>query len=450
MAAGADARRALPRGLLAWRPVAGALVLVLGVLAWGAWRLYEQRASADRLFGSGSIEATQVDISPKVGGRIIRLTVDEGDRVRAGQIVAELETQEATTQVAQAEAAVTQAEAKVALAQQAVVTQQQVTDAQVAQAKAQEAAAGTAVPQSEAALAIEKQTAQEAVKAAEAQVNSAQAQVGAAESALGKARGDLSRQKALLAQGAVAADQVEGAQTAYDAAAAQARSAREAVAQAQAQLASARANLMQVEIQRRAVEAARANLAQAEAGLRNAESGYTVVAQRRQDLAAAQAALAQARANLRYVQVIAGHNTIQAPRDGVIQTKNVEEGEVVAAGAALYTLIDAREVWTRVYIGEDRLGRVKIGQAARITVDTLPGQVFTGRVTQINTQPEFTNVNVQTKQDRVKLVFGVKVRVEDAAHRLRPGMPARVVIFVGSASEAAQTRHAPARVGASP
>jgi HlyD family secretion protein len=432
MAAGADARRALPRGLLAWRPVAGALVLVLGVLAWGAWRLYEQRASADRLFGSGSIEATQVDISPKVGGRIIRLTVDEGDRVRAGQIVAELETQEATTQVAQAEAAVTQAEAKVALAQQAVVTQQQVTDAQVAQAKAQAAAAGTAVPQSEAALAIEKQTAQEAVKAAEAQVNSAQAQVGAAESALGKARGDLSRQKALLAQGAVAADQVEGAQTAYDAAAAQARSAREAVAQAQAQLASARANLMQVEIQRRAVEAARANLAQAEAGLRNAESGYTVVAQRRQDLAAAQAALAQARANLRYVQVIAGHNTIQAPRDGVIQTKNVEEGEVVAAGAALYTLVDPQDIWLRVFIPEDQIGRVRIGQVAHVSVDSFPGRIFEGRVIEKSGRGEFTPGNVQTQGDRVKLVFSVKIQLTNTDDSLKPGMPADAEILVGS------------------
>jgi len=147
----------------------------------------------------------------------------------------------------------------------------------------------------------------------------------------------------------------------------------------------------------------------------------------------------QAQAALRYAQVISGHNTIVSPRDGVIQTKDVEEGEVVAAGTALYTLIDPQDVWTRVYIREDRVGRVKIGQEAHITVDTLPGEAFNGRVTQINTQPEFTTVNVQTKQDRVKLVFGVKIRIEDHSHRLKPGMAARVVILVGGGGRAAQT-----------
>jgi membrane fusion protein YbhG len=419
------------------------IAAAVAAAVWQGVFLYERTASADRLVASGSIEATQVEMSPKVPGRVIKLLAAAGDRVRAGQVVAELEPQEASAQVAQAEAAVRQAEARVAQAQQAVVTQRQVTDAQVAQASAQIVAAATRVPQAETALAIQERTAREAVSAAAARVSSAQAQVGAVESALAKARDDLGRQKALFAQGAVAADQVEGAQAAYDAAAAQERSARDAVAQAQAALASAQANLMQVEIQRKAVEAARANLAQAQAGLGNAESGYTVVAQRQQDLAAAQGALVQAQASLRYVQVIAGHNTIQAPRDGVIQTKNVEEGEVVAAGTALYTLIDPQDVWTRVYIAENRVGHVKIGQAAHITVDVdaLRGQVFTGRVTEINTQPEFTTVNVQTKQDRVKLVFGVKIRIEDSAHLLRPGMPARIVIFVGGGAGAAQTGH---------
>ena len=398
---------------------------------WQGVLLYERTVSADRLVASGSIEATQVEMSPKVPGRVIKLLAAAGDRVRAGQVVAELEPQEASAQVAQAEAAVRQAEARVAQAQQAVVAQRQVTDAQVAQARAQIAAAATRVPQSETALAIQERTAREAVSAAEARVSSAQAQVGAVESALAKARDDLGRQKALFAQGAVAADQVEAAQAAYDAAAAQDRSARDAVAQAQAQLASAQANLMQVEIQRKAVEAARANLAQAQAGLRNAESGYTVVAQRQQDLAAAQGALVQAQASLRYVQVIAGHNTIQAPRDGVIQTKNVEEGEVVAAGTALYTLIDPQDIWLRVFIPEDQIGRVKVGQVAHVSVDSFPGRVFEGRVVEKSSQGEFTPGNVQTQGDRVRLVFSVKIQLTNTDGSLKPGMPADAEVLVG-------------------
>ncbi|HLJ59366.1 MAG TPA: efflux RND transporter periplasmic adaptor subunit [bacterium] len=415
--------------------VLGVTALVLaavGLAAWAGWRLHEDHASTDRLFASGSIQATEIDVSPKVAGRIIRLVVNEGDRVRTDQVLAELEPQEATAQVTQAQAAVAQAVAQVAQGQQAVLSQQQATTAQVSQAAAQVAAAGTGIPQSETALAIQEQTSREAVASAEAQLRAAQAQVGSARSTLATARNNLSRQRTLFGEGAVAATQVDAVQAAYDAAVAQNHSAADAVTQAQAAVASARANLMQVEIQRKAVEAARANLAQAEAGLRNAESGYTVVAQRRQALAAAEAALAQTRANLDYVRVIAGHNVITAPRDAVVQTRNVEEGEVVAAGTPLYTLIDLSDIWLRAYVPADQIARVKVGQVAHVSIDSFPGRVFEGRVEEISSRGEFTPGNVQTREDRVKLAFGVKIRLTNSDDRLKPGMPADAEIVVGT------------------
>jgi HlyD family secretion protein len=428
MAASRAAQRpGLSRGVL----TVGVLLLGLALAAWSGWRMYEQRASAGRLFGSGSIDATQVDVSSKVAGRIVKLSVDEGDRVKAGQVLVELEPQEAGAQVAQAQAAVVQAEAKVAEARHAVAAQQQVTSAQVAQAEAQIASAATGVPQMETALAMQERTTREAVSAAQAQLNSAQAQVGSTRSALVKARADLGRQKALFAQGAVAADLVDAAQAAYDAAVAQDRGAAEAVAQARANLASTRANLMQVEIKRKDVEAARANAAQAQAGLKNAQSGYTVVAQRQQDLEAAKAALAQASANLQYLQVIAGHNTIVAPRNAVVQVKNVEQGEVVAAGATLLTLVDLQDIWLRAYIPQDQIGRVKVGQLAHVSVDSFPRRIFEGRVVEISSMGEFTPGNVQTRGDRVKLVFTVKIRLDNRDESLKPGMPADAEILVG-------------------
>ncbi len=402
--------------------------------------MYEHSRTSGRLTAAGSVEATPVDVTARVAGRVLRLTAREGDEVNAGAVLAELQPQESNAQVAQARAAVSQAEANLAQAAQAVTAQEQVTDAQVAQAQAQTAAAAAGVPQAETALAIQERTGQQAVLGAEAQLGAAEGQVRSAQSALTKARDDLRRQRALFAQGAVAASQVDAAQAAYDAAVAQDRSAREAATQARATLAAAQASLSQVEIQRQAVAAARAQVAQAQAGVRNAQSGYSVIAQRRQDLAAAQAALAQARANLQYLELVAAHNTIVAPLDGLIQTKNVEAGEVVPAGAALYTMINPRDVWIRVYIREDQIGHVKIGQPARLTVDTLPGRVFTGRVTEIKTQPEFTTVNVQTREDRVKLVFGVKIQLDDPEHRLKPGMPGHVDIFITGSPAAADGR----------
>jgi multidrug resistance efflux pump len=426
-------RRMAPRrGLIR----AAVIVLLVLVLAWGAWQVYEARMSSGRLFGSGSIEATQVDVSPKVAGRIVRMMVSEGEHVKAGQVLAELAPQEASAQVAQAQAAVAQAEAKLVEAAQAVTAQEQATNAQVAQAQAQVQSVTTGVPQAETALVIQERTAQEAVQGAVAALNAAQGQVRAAQSALAKAGSDLGRTRTLFVQGAVAAQDVDAARAAYDAAVAQDRGAREGVIQAQANLATAQANLKQVEIKRQAVEAARANVSQAQAGLRNAQSGYTVIAQRRQDLAAAQAALAQARANLQLQQVLASHNVVTSPLDGVVQSKNIQEGEVVSAGTSLYTLIDLQDTWLRAFIPEDQIARVKVGQAAHVSVDSFPGRIFQGHVTEISSRGEFTPGNVQTRGDRVKLVFGVKIRLDNRDGSLKPGMPADAEIMVGSPQRA--------------
>ena len=262
MAADAPARRA-PRGRILL--TIALVVLALGLLAWAGWRLYEQRAEAGRLFASGSIQATEVDVSPKVAGQIIRLTVDEGDTVKAGEVVADLEPQEAAAQVVAAQAAVQQAAAQVGDAERAVAAQEQVTGAQVGAAQAQVTTTGTAVPQTETQLAIAERTLRDAVASATAQAASAEAQVGGAESALVTARNDSGREKLLFAQGAVSADEVDAVQAAYDAAVAQRRSAGDAVTQAQANVASARTNLRQVEIQAQAVTAAHAGVAAAHA-----------------------------------------------------------------------------------------------------------------------------------------------------------------------------------------
>jgi len=420
---------AAPRRQIAWVALAAVAAVVL---AWEGWGRYAELKRAGRLFGSGWVEATQVEVGPKIPGRVTRLRADEGNQVRAGQVLAEMEPQESQAQVDQARAAAVAAEARVTQAEQAVTTQQQVTDAQVAQARALVSSAETRVPQAEAALAIQERTTPQATASAQAQLSAAEAQGAAAASALAKARDDLRRAKDLFAQGAVARQDLDAAQTAYDAAVAQERSTEAGVRQARAGLASARANEMQVVIAQQGVQTARSDLAQAQAGLKNALSGYTLIAQRRQDLAAARAALAQARANLRYLEVIAAHNTITSPIDGVVLTKNIQAGEVVAAGTSIFTVIDPKDIWLRVYIPEYQIGRVRLDQRVQVTVDTFPNRIFEGRVIEISSKAEFTPVNVQSKEDRVKLVFGVKIRLDNPAGSLKPGMPADAEILVAS------------------
>jgi len=407
---------------------AAALVVVAAV----GWWVYAQSAPPGPIGGAGTIEATPVGLTAYLPGRVLRLLAREGDTVKAGEVVAELEPQEAAAQVAAAQAAVQQAAAQVGDAERAVAAQEQVTGAQVGAAQAQVTTAGTGVPQTETQLAIAERTLRDAVASATAQAASAEAQVGGAESALVTARNNLGREKMLFAQGAVSADEVDAVQAAYDAAVAQRRSAGDAVTQAQANVASARTNLRQVEIQTQAVTAAHAGVAAAHAGLANAQAGYTVIAQRRQDLAAAQAALAQARANLTYLQVIAGHNVVVSPRAAVVQTKYVEEGEVVAAGTPLFTLVDLHDIWLRAYVPEDQIAEVKVGQGARVSIDSFPNRIFEGRVVEISSKGEFTPVNVQTVGDRVKLVFSVKIQLTNDDLSLKPGMPADAEILVGT------------------
>jgi HlyD family secretion protein len=108
----------------------------------------------------------------------------------------------------------------------------------------------------------------------------------------------------------------------------------------------------------------------------------------------------------------------------------VEEGETVAAGTPVFTIGDLESPWTKVYVKEDKLGLVKLGQKAEVTVDTFPGKKYEGMITFISSEAEFTPKNVQTREERVKLVFGIKVSVKNEKGELKPGMPADVRILL--------------------
>lgn len=141
----------------------------------------------------------------------------------------------------------------------------------------------------------------------------------------------------------------------------------------------------------------------------------------------------RARAAVKAVKTRIEDRAIQAPLDGTILTKYVEEGETVAAGSPLLTAADLGHPWIRVYVPEEEIGRVKLGQDARVYVDSAPGKAFPGKVVQINDEAEFTPKNIQTRKERVNLVFGVKIALENPEGTLKPGMPADAEIVVGPA-----------------
>ena len=123
------------------------------------------------------------------------------------------------------------------------------------------------------------------------------------------------------------------------------------------------------------------------------------------------------------------NSIIKSPIDGLVLSKNTEAGEVVLPGVSLLTIGDLSRPWVKIYIKETDLGRVKLGQKAEVKVDTYPDKVFEGRITYISNQAEFTPKNIQTKEERVKLVFGIKVSLENPLQILKPGMPADVTLL---------------------
>jgi multidrug efflux pump subunit AcrA (membrane-fusion protein) len=139
-----------------------------------------------------------------------------------------------------------------------------------------------------------------------------------------------------------------------------------------------------------------------------------------------QKAVAESQANLDLLDVQLGKLTVYAPMDGVILTRNVEPGEFVQPGAAALTMGNISQLTITVYVPEDRYGQISLGQQATVKVDSFPGLTFTGQVTHISDQAEFTPRNVQTAEGRSSTVYAIKLTVSDSQGRLKPGMPADV------------------------
>ncbi len=150
---------------------------------------------------------------------------------------------------------------------------------------------------------------------------------------------------------------------------------------------------------------------------------------RAETVAAQRAQVDQAKANLERAEVALSNGAVEAPFAGHVAVRHREPGEVVAAGAPVLTLRNDADRWVRIYVPEDRIGRVALGEPAVITSDTYPDRTYRGRVIFIGSEAEFTPRNVQTSEQRTRLVYPVKVQVvEDPSYDLKPGIPADVTL----------------------
>ncbi len=466
------------------RPAIGGIV-ILAALAYAVWRTRLPEVDTGVVKGSGVVEATEVMVGPRIAGKLAEVLVNEGDTVRAGDLIARLDTAELDAQVAQLEAAVKVAESRLEAALNGA-RPEQIEAARAAVAQANAAAAGATAATSTARTGFRKTTelraahdaARMRLRAAEAQmadaeealslvqagprsrqIDVARAVIHQAEVALEKAETDLRRIEELSRDGAVSAQQRDAAVAARDAAAAQVEQGKAALAdliagarpqevrRAELGVSQARANLEAARLaERSAAEAlsdrlgARSALdvagtsvktTRAQARAAQAQLDLLLAGTRPEEVRAASEQARQAKETLRLARVQRSHCFIYAPTGGVIKTRVAEPGETLALGSPVVVLLDAARPWLRVFIPESQYGRVRIGDRAMVTADSFPDRKFEGIVVEIASEAEFTPKNVQSSEERVKLVFGVKIDLRQAGERLKPGMPADAVIAVG-------------------
>lgn len=369
------------------------VVLAIAGTAAGIWYLLS-RPSEGTLQISGRIEGYETDVGAKVGGRVKTVAVREGDPVKQGQLIAQLDDDEIQAQLQGAAARIAAAEQQARQARlQIDVIDNQLREAQLNVLQSQQDNHGR-------------------IYQAQANVAALEAQLKQAESQLSLARLNRDRFARLWRDGAIAQQQYDQAQTTYDSA------------------------LASVEAVQKQIEAARGALAIAQTSNLNPairRSQLAALTQQRQQaiaqLQAAQAEIQNAQATQKQIQAQRAYLNVLSPIDGVVTARTVEPGAVVASGKTLLSLINLNTVYLRGFVPGGEIGKVRVGQPARVFLDSNPKQPLKATVSEIDSQASFTPENVYFKDDRVRQVFGVKLAIEQPDGFAKPGMPADAEIL---------------------
>lgn len=333
------------------------------------------------LEGSGTVEARNIRVGSKVGGRILEVKVREGDRVEAGQVLVTFDEQELLAALEQARANLEKLE-------------RGNRPEEIAEARAAAAQAKADYEQRR------NGNRQEDIAAAKADVERTQADAVRAERNF-KRVNDLANADVFSKQ------QRDDAEAAWKMAVAAQRNAEEKLA------------ALERGYRPEEIASAEARYRQAEATRVKVERGN-----RREDIEYARAVLRDAESRYRERQVL-------APGAATVEVLDVRPGDLIGPNTPIATLLERDQIYVRIYVPETQIGRVRVGQRAEVRADPFPGQVFPAEVEQINQKAEFLPRNVQTREERVHQVFGVKLRIQDPSGRVRAGMAADVKIKAG-------------------
>lgn len=372
------------------------LVAILGVVAVS--RGWFGKAEETTLGLSGNIEMTEVSISFKSPGRVAELKLREGDRVAKGTVVARLDTATLERQRDRALALLEASRSRLNQTVTALDVQTQSADGQLDMRRGELRGAQAVLAELRAG------TRSQEIEQARAALERAEAEHATAER-------EWNRAQTLFSNEDISASAHDQAKVRLDAASAGLKQAQERLA------------LLREGPRAETIEAAQAQVERAEGGLKMASAAKLDVKRVRQEMDVRRAEIAQIQAELAVIDTQLNDAILVSPIDAVVMVKSVEEGEVVAAGATVLSLADLAHPWVRGYVPETDLGRVKLGDVVTVTTDSYPGKGYRGRISYIASEAEFTPKQIQTPEERVKLVYRIKIEVENPDDELKLNMP---------------------------
>ena len=382
------------------------VIAALGTAGTLAYRSLHPEIT-NRIVISGNIELTQVDIAFKTSGRLIERTVNEGDPVQKGMVIARLDREQLLHQRETAEAALGTAQAQLAESISALKWQRETMQADMQLRNADLSAA-------------QSQLLQLNNGARPQEIQESQAAVAAAQSQYDQAKKDWERAQTLHKDDDISTSQFDQFHTRFQGAEANLNQVKE------------HSGMIQAGPRAETIDGAKAQVERARAGVRAGQANSIETRRREQDIVARQGDIQRAKSQIALIDSQLVDTIAVSPINGIVLVKVADVGEVLAPGTSVVTVGDIEHPWLRAYIREQDLGRVKLGDKVKVTTDSFHNKFYDGRVSFISSDAEFTPKQIQTSEERVKLVYRIKIDVDNSRHELKSNMPADAEILTGN------------------
>lgn len=385
---------------------------------------------------SGRIEGDEYNSGSKITGKVEKIFVDLGDDVKKGQLLSYLYSKQLQSQFIQAKEEVRIWETKVYQSEVALANSQDHKIANIKQANANLHVNSSQLNKAQAAYRqnlLQLEQAKLQIKQSQLEQSQAIANMKKAEANLSFNEKEYSRYKNLFKEDAIPKTRYDSIENQYIAAKEEYTSARKQVEKAITSVESSRKGfnvaLANVDIGSASINEGKSSVEAGKANVMIAELGRYDVSQKERDVKNSRNMLEQAKQKLISAKADLEDSKIYSPIDGTIVAKIVEPGEVIAGGTPVVTIINMDKLFLRVYLTTEKVGKLKVGNPVKIVPDSYNKESFEGVVYQICSKAEFTPKNVETKDQRAKLVFAVKIRIIDNKNRkLKPGMPSEAFI----------------------